>query len=269
MKFPVLVLVCSGLVAASTAPLAQDAKGCKDPPFLSRMPGSTIAFCKAQEFAPYDFPLGAGKERHAEGELRVIGYQGRGGLSALQLFRNFETALKSAGWTLDYERGTNDITAHSGATWLFYTPHGAGSQYDITVVTERQMAQEVVASAAVLATGLAGNGHMVVNGIFFDTGKADVKPESEAALREVAKVIQQDPTLKLYVVGHTDNAGTLASNMDLSARRAAAVMRELVGKHGIPAARLQAYGDGPYAPVASNDGDDGRAKNRRVELVKQ
>jgi len=71
------------------------------------------------------------------------------------------------------------------------------------------------------------------------------------------------------VVGHTDNAGALAGNIDLSKRRAASVVQALTTQYGIPAARLQAYGDGPYAPVASNDSEDGRSLNRRVELVKQ
>jgi outer membrane protein OmpA-like peptidoglycan-associated protein len=109
----------------------------------------------------------------------------------------------------------------------------------------------------------------VVNGILFDTGKADVKPESAPALDEVAKLLKQNPKLKVYVVGHTDNVGALAANIDLSKRRAAAVMQALIAKYGIPAAQLQAYGDGPYAPIASNDSEDGRTLNRRVELVEQ
>lgn len=105
--------------------------------------------------------------------------------------------------------------------------------------------------------------------IYFDTGKAEVKPESDAALEEIAKLLQQNPQLKLYVVGHTDNAGTWASNMDLSRRRANAVTQVLSTKHGVEAARLSPQGDGPTAPVASNDTEEGRANYRRVELVKQ
>jgi outer membrane protein OmpA-like peptidoglycan-associated protein len=108
-----------------------------------------------------------------------------------------------------------------------------------------------------------------VSGIFFDTGKADVKPESAAAPGEVAKLPQQDPSMRVFVVGHTDNAGSVSSNMDLSSRRAAAVVKEMIAKHGVAPARLQAFGNGPYAPVASNDSEEGRAQNRRVELVKQ
>ena len=78
-----------------------------------------------------------------------------------------------------------------------------------------------------------------------------------------------DANLKLYVVGHTDNQGTLAMNMDLSKRRADSVVASLTTKFAVPAGRLQAYGSGPYSPVASNDAEEGMAKNRRVELVKQ
>ena len=103
----------------------------------------------------------------------------------------------------------------------------------------------------------------------FDTEKADVNPESDATLKEIAKLLQQDPKLNLYVVGHSDNQGTLDANIDLSMRRANSVILAFTGKHGVTGARLKALGDGPSAPVASNDSDDGRAKNRRVELVKQ
>jgi outer membrane protein OmpA-like peptidoglycan-associated protein len=82
-------------------------------------------------------------------------------------------------------------------------------------------------------------------------------------------MLKENASLKVYVVGHTDNVGALAGNMDLSKRRAAAVVQELTSKYGVAAARLASFGAGPYAPIASNDKEDGRALNRRVELVKQ
>jgi outer membrane protein OmpA-like peptidoglycan-associated protein len=127
----------------------------------------------------------------------------------------------------------------------------------------------VTVNAASLASDITRTGHASVYGIYFDSGKADVKPESGAALKEIANLLQQDPQLKLYVVGHTDNVGTLANNMDLSKRRADAVVKVLTTTYSVPATRLSAQGDGPTAPVASNDTEDGRAKNRRVDLVKQ
>jgi outer membrane protein OmpA-like peptidoglycan-associated protein len=80
-------------------------------------------------------------------------------------------------------------------------------------------------------------------------------------------LLKQDPKLKLHVVGHTDSVGELKFNMDLSRRRADAVVKELTTKHGVASARLRSDGVGPLSPVASNKTDEGRAKNRRVELV--
>lgn len=155
-----------------------------------------------------------------------------------------------------------------GKTWIEADVTN-GNNYKLHIVIETQLTQDVVATAADFSNGIAGSGHVVVNGILFDTGKADVKPESDPALQEVAKMLKGDPRLKVYVVGHTDNVGAPAANIDLSKRRAAAVVLALTTKYGVPAAQLQSYGDGPYAPVASNDSEDGRALNRRVELVKQ
>ena len=87
--------------------------------------------------------------------------------------------------------------------------------------------------------------------------------------KEIAKLLHQNKGLKLYVVGHTDNVGKLDYNMKLSKARADAVLKELVMKYKVSAQRLKAYGVGSLAPVASNKSDEGRAKNRRVELVER
>jgi outer membrane protein OmpA-like peptidoglycan-associated protein len=131
------------------------------------------------------------------------------------------------------------------------------------------MRQDVVADAAAFATGLKDTGHVAVYGIYFDTGKSDVKPESDPALKEIAKLLAQDPKLKLYVVGHTDSVGPFEANMKLSQARAEAVAKVLTAKFGVAASRLRAVGAGPTSPVASNATEDGRARNRRVELVEQ
>ena len=131
------------------------------------------------------------------------------------------------------------------------------------------MQQDIVADAAALKGGLAQDGHIVVPGILFDFGKADVKPESEGALKEIAKMLQANPATKVWVVGHTDYVGSAEANVALSNARAAAVVRALTTQMGIDPKRLAAFGNGPYAPVASNKTDEGRARNRRVELVAQ
>jgi OOP family OmpA-OmpF porin len=105
-------------------------------------------------------------------------------------------------------------------------------------------------------------------GLYFDTDKDAVKPESQPTMAEIAKLMKSDPSLRLHVVGHTDNQGKPDYNLDLSRRRAANVVSELTNKDGITASRLDAFGCGLYAPVASNEAETGRAKNRRVELVR-
>ena len=135
-----------------------------------------------------------------------------------------------------------------------------------TVGMENKM---VTVDAAAMAKEVAATGHVALYGIYFDTNKTDLKPESVPALDEIAKFLKQDPKVVVYVVGHTDNVGGFDSNMGLSQRRAEAVVHELMTKYGIPATRLKAVGSGPIAPVAPNETEEGRAKNRRVELVKQ
>src|SRR6185295_3597345 len=110
-------------------------------------------------------------------------------------------------------------------------------------------------------------GRVAVYGIQFDTGKATIKAESEAVLNEIDKLLLARADLKLNIEGHTDNVGAKAANLTLSGQRATAVQAWL-GAHGIEAARLTVRGFGDSKPVADNSSDEGRAKNRRVELVK-
>ena len=126
----------------------------------------------------------------------------------------------------------------------------------------------VVVAAAEMADSLAAQGSISLYGILFDTGKADIKSESEPTLKEIATLLANEPAIAVIVVGHTDSQGAFDYNLDLSSRRAQAVRAELVAKYGIDAGRLTAAGAGMMAPVASNDDDAGRAKNRRVVLVK-
>jgi OmpA-OmpF porin, OOP family len=124
-------------------------------------------------------------------------------------------------------------------------------------------------TAADMATSLSTLGKVAVYGILFDTDKATLKAESKSVLAEMAKLLTTAPTLKVYLVGHTDNQGALARNVELSQQRADAVLKALTGEFKIASNRLSAKGVGPYAPVGPNDTDAGREKNRRVELVKQ
>jgi outer membrane protein OmpA-like peptidoglycan-associated protein len=248
----------------------KDAKGCTDSPLLSRFPGSIITGCRSADDDAFKFDMPTGKpQKVLEGKYQEIRYHFPSTASKAQVVRNLVTALHTAGYTFDLDTGEfGDYTVHLGKTWISVQISGSGDYREV-FVTETTLTQDVVANAAALSTGLSGAGHVVVNGILFDTGKADLKPESDAALQQVSKLLKGDPGIKVYVVGHTDNVGGLAANLDLSKRRAAAVEQVLTTKYGIPAAQLASFGAGPCAPVASNDSEDGRTLNRRVELVKQ
>ena len=122
-------------------------------------------------------------------------------------------------------------------------------------------------SATQMSSALQTSGKVALYGILFDTGKSEVKPESAPALEQIARFLIDNRTAQLLVVGHTDNQGGLESNQDLSRQRAVAVVAALTSQHGIAKARLTPVGVGMAAPVASNDSEAGRSKNRRVELV--
>lgn len=138
----------------------------------------------------------------------------------------------------------------------------------LQVIAPEGVAQKMVfVKAEEMAREIRDKGRIALYGLYFDTDKDTLRAESEPTLREIAKLLKDDPTLKVHVVGHTDNVGKPDYNLDLSKRRAANVARALVQTHGISAARLDAFGCGLYAPVASNASEAGKAKNRRVELV--
>lgn len=141
---------------------------------------------------------------------------------------------------------------------------------NLVIVESKPMQGGLVkVDAEAMAKGLDAEGHIALYEIFFETDKSDVKPESARALGEIAKLLSGRPQLKILVVGHTDNAGSLDYNRSLSERRAQAVVEALAKQHGVQRERLTAVGVGMAAPVASNDNEAGRAKNRRVELVKR
>ena len=119
-----------------------------------------------------------------------------------------------------------------------------------------------------MAKSLTDHGKIALYGIYLDTDKDAVREDSQATLQEIARLLKNQPQLKIRVVGHTDNQGSATHNLDLSRRRAANVGRALTSEYAIAADRLDSFGCSWYAPVASNDSEDGRARNRRVELVK-
>ena len=139
----------------------------------------------------------------------------------------------------------------------------------VLIVESKPMDKGLVTlDAGALGRDLSSGGKAIVYGIHFDFDRADIKPESKPQLDEIARLMKTDPALKLRITGHTDNRGAADYNRQLSERRAQAIVTALVRDYGIAADRLSAAGMGADAPVASNDSEEGRAKNRRVELVK-
>jgi len=136
----------------------------------------------------------------------------------------------------------------------------------VDIVELAQMEQRMV-DAAELAKGIGESGSVTLDNIYFDFAAATLTPESDVAIAEAAKLLKDNPGLEIYVVGHTDSVGGYDSNLDLSRRRAQAVVDALVSRHGIGSSTAVPAGVGPLAPIASNATDAGRAENRRVELV--
>jgi outer membrane protein OmpA-like peptidoglycan-associated protein len=271
-----VALVVSTLAAA---PLQKDDPKCKDHPLFTRMPTYWIHSCDEKQFDAHDFIVGMDKgkqtKERVEGHLWRINYYPQATAtqkpSDLQIIRNYENADRNIGGTVvwsDKGRATFKILRDGTEIWVDLSAEFTG-KYGFFIVQREGMKQDVQANAEIFKNDIRSTGHAAVYGITFDTDSASIKPESAQAIGEVAKLLKADPGLKVFVVGHTDNSGSVDHNLKLSQDRAQSVMQALVRDHGIAAARLRSYGCGPYAPVASNDSEDGKAKNRRVELVKQ
>lgn len=139
----------------------------------------------------------------------------------------------------------------------------------VDIVEGKSMEEKMVnVTAEKMASSIQDTGRVALYGIYFDSNKADVKPESVATMEQIAKLLSDDSNLKLLVTGHTDNVGSFESNRTLSERRAQAVVRELVTTYHISNDRLFPFGVSFAAPAAANESEEGRAKNRRVELVR-
>ena len=278
--FRALLVALIALTVASTAFCQADAEGSKDYPGISRMPNTFLQTYNHLQYDAFKFPIATVHNQYqyqsVEGERYFIRYKVKEGgatTSPLQEVRNYENAAKAAGGQVvwDLMNGTNGGEAtfrlHKGSSEIWVYINAYTNQYELNIVVEQVMAQEVTVDAAAMASSIADSGSVAIYGINFDTASSVIKPESEPAIDDIAKLLTGNPTLKVYIVGHTDMVGDAASNVRLSQARAQSVIAALVSKHGIAAARLLAFGNGPYAPVASNKTEDGRAKNRRVELV--
>ncbi|MGE3191102.1 MAG: OmpA family protein, partial [Vicinamibacterales bacterium] len=246
---------------------------------FSRMPDYYIEACEDQEFGSYDFYLPDG-EKHVEGHFWEVEYwikEGRKMPGPLQIGRNYLNVMTPRGGTRLAEDMSSDGgtliarmpgAAGAGTTWLEVSVSNSGETYTLRVVQEAGMRQDVAYTAQDLAAALASAGSVTLNDILFDSGKASLAPSSTARLAVVVELLSADTSLALEVQGHTDSTGTAEGNLALSRARADAVRAHLVAQ-GVDAARLTTAGFGDTQPVADNATEEGRAKNRRVVLVRR
>lgn len=266
------------LVIGNVAFAQEDEQGCKDHPLFSRMPGYYIGGCEEKEFDTHSFYDPATKQEVVvEGRLYETNYYiqetFKGKKSQIQVTRNYVNAITKIGGTAyEYDSGRTymKLVKDDKETWVHIDQDNwGGDAYYLFIIEKQAMTQEIVADAKSMAQDISVTGRVALYGIYFDFDQAEVKPESDPTLKEIAKLISQDSNLKLYVVGHTDDVGDFNYNLKLSQARADAVVQTLVSNYGVDGNRLISHGVGPVSPVTSNKTEDGRAKNRRVELVEQ
>jgi len=298
-------LVMPLLVSSFASAQNRDVAGARDYPGIGRFGGSVITGYETKDFDAVRLqaaPFKDGKPvdpRTVEGRVSRIAYRTGPGPSILEVSRNFENQLSKAGFEPLLACNTDDCggipftekidVLPVPAMWVdgfdfrYVAAHKRDGNTDIygTVVTSKNndaiTVQLVIAvvgamdnkmvNAAAMAKGLGDKGHIALYGIYFDTDKATIKPESAPTLGEMAKLMNGQPALNVYIVGHTDNQGSYEHNMTLSRQRADAVAAALATSYKIARGRMKTAGLGFLAPVGSNASEEGRALNRRVELV--
>jgi OOP family OmpA-OmpF porin len=254
----------------------------KDCPYFSAMPNYYINTSDDKEFDAHSFFNGKGFVT-VEGKLWSKYYslkEGATQASELQITRNYANALRAIGGTVyvagpcvdekcgdyyDWKVVSGKASKDGKEIWLEIVVHNSGGDYQMIVVEREAMKQEVSASGLLAALNAEGHVALYIN---FDTNKADIKPDSKPVIDQVVAMLKENPGLSLSVEGHTDSSGSAEKNKALSGQRAKAVVAALVGD-GIDGKRLSAVGFGQEKPIADNSSEDGRAKNRRVELVKR
>lgn len=181
-------------------------------------------------------------------------------------------------WSAEIQSETANYTVSLyAATIENFRPKAKGFGYELgqtmvhidIVETASFKSDLAVVEASEIKSAIADKGHVALYGLFFDTGNDQLTAESKPALVEVSKALKAEQGLNLYVVGHTDSVGSVASNQQLSERRAKSIINSLTTQFGIDKSRLVPIGVGLAAPVSTNNTEEGRALNRRVELVER
>lgn len=258
-----------------------DAAGCKDHPLLTRLENFYISGCE-ENYNELQIRTSSTKTEAKEGNLFHLYYRynfdtGIKAKSALQIIRNYEVAITKNGGKLVF-KNSNGMEGPVEATYYLSTKDkeywvqltsfagtdNAIEAFSLNVLEMESMKQEVDASKMFETITKEGFVALYIN---FETGKSSLKPEAEPIIMQIAAMLKQNPALKISVEGHTDNVGNEKSNQTLSESRANAVVSELVSK-GIDKSRLKYKGWGQTKPVTDNTTEEGKRKNRRVEIVK-
>lgn len=251
----------------------EDAEGCKDHQLFNRMPNYFIMEC-SKNYGLADLVMEDGESKSIEGYKTVNVYQfntetGKDVYSFFQVVKNYENALKKYGVKRVYlasQYATLFFKTGIKSVWLgIDAASDIAEGYTLTIIEIEEMQQDIQASN--ILDELNKNGHIALY-INFETGKSAIQAESGVIIDQIAEMLSQNPDLKVSIEGHTDNVGTATSNQTLSVNRANAVVSALVAK-GIDKTRLSAKGWGQTKPIADNATEEGKALNRRVEIVKQ
>jgi outer membrane protein OmpA-like peptidoglycan-associated protein len=269
-----MLILALGAATALASSDPADGEGTQEHPDIHRFPNFHIDNSSHNDYNEFGFATKSGEVTKG-GKYWFVDYilnDGARQPSAVELMKNYENAFKKAGGSLVFR--DPPMTAvyrmplpRGGERWMQMNIDNEGYRYQLNVVDVAAMEQKVEFSSDQMADEIKKNGFVALNGILFDTGKATIKAESQELINEIVALLKSDGALKLSVVGHTDNVGDKKANLALSRQRAESVMRSLVAA-GVDAKRLKSDGKGDSEPVGDNRTDEGRARNRRVELVK-
>jgi OOP family OmpA-OmpF porin len=266
-----LILSAVILFAGFSITFAGDEPGCSDHPLLTRVKGFSITECSKQDFGEEEMYYADDKSRMVEGKRTVISYtldEGAATVSELQVRRNYANAITRLGGKLIYDSKFDaymKLEKGGSETWVRVQVFDGAGGYTLYIVEVEAMRQDVTAADMMQALNDKGSVALYIN---FDTDKAVIKAESQLIIDQIIALLKENPSLKISIEGHTDNTGTAQRNKILSEQRAQSVLNAVL-KGGIEKERLSSKGWGQDKPIADNKTEEGKAKNRRVEIVKQ
>ncbi len=252
--------------------LEPDAPGCVDSKTLPKLPMCRIDNCETKSPDQRDIPVREDDKGQiitaaVDGTSRSVMYECREGTTPSSIVEQAVAALKAAAFPVLYQFVEQEgaVTARKGDLWL--TLDAAARYYTLVELKALPPDFEAITEASEFGEAVERYGRVSVYGIRFLPGRADFIGESEAALREIALMMESHPDWRFRIESHTSNAGTKMANMTLSAKRASAVLTWLVGK-GIKRVRLESTGMGDTHPIVDNLTPANRAKNERIDLIK-